>query len=202
MGRIVGPTRFRAASLTFVSAIIQRGFRREFFDKYINQGVNGSFCGKEPGELRLIDLIDDVDFNDPAQTTTFVETIEKHLEIDHRSSKKFAMMPSDQLRKHTNVAALYDFLWSFTYLIPEYSLKLDGEDLNLLSPGERGALLLVFYLPVDRSDMPIIVDQPEENLDNQTVYFLLRLSLFFGPPCADRCRRSQPPSGLRHSVGT
>jgi hypothetical protein len=38
----------------------------------------------------------------------------------------------------------------------------------------RGArLLLVFYLLVDKSDRPIIVDQPEENLDNQTVYLLL-----------------------------
>ena len=59
------------------------------------------------------------------------------------------------------------------YLVPEYSLKLDGKDLSQLSPGERGALLLVFYLLVDRSDHPIIVDQPEENLDNQTVFHLL-----------------------------
>ena len=49
------------------------------------------------------------------------------------------------------------------------SLKLDGKDLSLLSPGERGTLLLVFYLLVDRSNNPIIVDQPEENLDSQTV---------------------------------
>lgn len=68
---------------------------------------------------------------------------------------------------------LYDFLGSFSYLIPVYSLKLDGKNLTQLSPGERGALLLVFYLLVDKSDRPIIVDQPEENLDNQTVYLLL-----------------------------
>ena len=42
-----------------------------------------------------------------------------------------------------------------------------------LSPGERGALLLVFYLLVDQSDAPLIIDQPEENLDNQTVFKLL-----------------------------
>jgi ABC-type cobalamin/Fe3+-siderophores transport system ATPase subunit len=83
------------------------------------------------------------------------------------------MQISSQLRKHTSVTDLYDFLWSFGYLIPEYSLKLDGKDLTQLSPGERGALLLVFYLLVDKSDKPIIVDQPEENLDNQTVYHLL-----------------------------
>ena len=31
----------------------------------------------------------------------------------------------------------------------------------------------MFYLLVDKSDRPIIVDQPEENLDSQTVYRLL-----------------------------
>jgi predicted ATPase len=38
-----------------------------------------------------------------------------------------------------------------------------------LSPGERGTLLLIFYLLIDDSDMPLIIDQPEANLDNVTV---------------------------------
>ena len=39
-----------------------------------------------------------------------------------------------------------------------------------LSPGERGNLLLIFYLLVDQNDIPLVIDQPEENLDNQTVF--------------------------------
>jgi hypothetical protein len=42
-----------------------------------------------------------------------------------------------------------------------------------LSPGQRGALLLIFYLLVDKRRNPIILDQPEENLDNETVVSLL-----------------------------
>ncbi len=42
-----------------------------------------------------------------------------------------------------------------------------------LSPGQRGALLLIFYLLVDTGRTPIILDQPEENLDNETVVSLL-----------------------------
>lgn len=159
--------------LSFVSSIVQRGFGRELFDRYISQGVNGSFCGKEAGEHRLAELLEDCDFNDPAQTLAFAQAIEDHLSVDYRSDKKVPMQIGSQLRKHASVHELYDFLWSFGYLIPEYSLKLDGKDLTQLSPGERGALLLVFYLLVDKSDRPIIVDQPEENLDNQTVYHLL-----------------------------
>ena len=47
-----------------------------------------------------------------------------------------------------------------------------GHD-GLLSPGEKGALLLVFYLLVDRSDCPLLIDQPEENLYNQSVFKVL-----------------------------
>jgi ABC-type lipoprotein export system ATPase subunit len=39
----------------------------------------------------------------------------------------------------------------------------------MLSPGERGTLLLVFYLLIEKGDMPLIIDQPEGNLDNYTV---------------------------------
>lgn len=159
--------------LSFVSSIIQRGFGRELFDHHISQGVNGSFCGKDAGEQRLAELLDDCDFNDPVQALAFTQKIEDRLNFDFRTAATPPMQIGGQLRKHASVRELYDFLWSFSYLIPEYSLKLDGKDLTQLSPGERGALLLVFYLLVDKSDHPIVVDQPEENLDNQTVYHLL-----------------------------
>jgi ABC-type lipoprotein export system ATPase subunit len=159
--------------LTFVSSIVQRGFGRDFFEQHISQGVNGSFCGKEAGEQRLVELLEDCDFNDAQQAIAFAEAIEDHLNFDYRGGKKLPMQMTSQLRKYASVQGVYDFVWSLGYLIPEYSLKLDGKDLTQLSPGERGALLLVFYLLVEKSDRPIIVDQPEENLDNQTVYHLL-----------------------------
>jgi predicted ATPase len=31
----------------------------------------------------------------------------------------------------------------------------------------------VFYLLVDKDDIPIVIDQPEENLDNQTIFKVL-----------------------------
>jgi len=50
---------------------------------------------------------------------------------------------------------------------------MDQKALEQLSPGERGNLLLIFYLLVDRENIPLVIDQPEENLDNQTVYKIL-----------------------------
>lgn len=161
--------------LSFSTSIIERMFRQLFFERYISQGINGSFCGKEAGETRLNEILNGYDFNDAEQSLGFVQNIVKHLEFDHRQKDpdKAPCNIAAQLRKGMKIEDAYDFIWSFEYLEPEYSLMLDGKDLNQLSPGERGSLLLVFYLLVDKSDIPIIVDQPEENLDNQTVYRLL-----------------------------
>jgi predicted ATP-dependent endonuclease of OLD family len=75
----------------------------------------------------------------------------------------------EQLVQSETVQGLYDFLFSLGYLSPIYRLTWDGKGLEQLSPGERGNLLLIFYLLVDRDDIPLVIDQPEENLDNQTV---------------------------------
>ena len=59
------------------------------------------------------------------------------------------------------------------YIEPKYTLLFQDTPIEQLSPGQRGALLLIFYLLVDRGRNPIILDQPEENLDNETIVNLL-----------------------------
>ena len=168
---IQGSTTIREEfKLTFESSIIERTFQRDFFETYINQGVAGSFCGKENGNAVLEGLRANYNFNSAEDVVGFVEKIIEHLKSDMRAARLDEMEISSQLRKHIDLKQFYDYLWSFFYLEPEFSLKLDGKDLSHLSPGERGTLLLVFYLLLDRSKEPIIFDQPEENLDSQTVY--------------------------------
>ncbi len=158
--------------LTFESSIIERNLEGDLFDKYVSANVAGSFYRKERGAA-LEDVRAEFDVNENDDAIAYVESIVAYLQCDMRTPQKAATGIASQLRKNVDVKALYDFLWGFGYLAPEYSLKLDGKDLNHLSPGERGTLLLVFYLLVDKSNKPIIVDQPEENLDSQTVYRLL-----------------------------
>src|SRR6185436_17061751 len=73
-------------------------------------------------------------------------------------------------KQTASIKDLYDFIFSLQYVDPVYRLEWDGKTLEQLSAGERGNLLLIFYLLVDRDDTPLVIDQPEENLDNQTVY--------------------------------
>jgi AAA domain, putative AbiEii toxin, Type IV TA system len=47
----------------------------------------------------------------------------------------------------------------------------DGVDIHKLSPGTRGIVLLLLYLALDDSDdRPVIIDQPEENLDPKSIF--------------------------------
>ena len=51
-------------------------------------------------------------------------------------------------------------------------------DIRKLSPGTRGIVLLLLYLALDDGDdRPLIIDQPEENLDPKSIYDEL-VSLF------------------------
>ena len=77
------------------------------------------------------------------------------------------------MRKGKEPAEVYNFLFGLDYLEPRYTLLFQDTKIEQLSPGQRGALLLIFYLLVDKGRNPIVIDQPEENLDNETVVSLL-----------------------------
>ena len=75
------------------------------------------------------------------------------------------------LVSHTTRLQLYDWAFSTDHVHLDYGLKYQGTELTLLSPGTRGIVLLVLYLEMDRNDRrPLIIDQPEGNLDNSSIY--------------------------------
>lgn len=158
--------------LEFDVSVVEDGFAAKFFDT-VGRNAAGSFCGAEEGAAVLRGILDAHDFGVASKAAAFPEEVLRHLGVDCRSSGARTVKLKDQLRKGQTPEALYDFLFSLDYLSPRYTLKLAGKSLNQLSPGERGTLLLVFYLLIDRDDIPLIIDQPEENLDNQTIYTML-----------------------------
>lgn len=96
-----------------------------------------------------------------------------HLGLD-ALIKTFGENPSEidaTLVSHASRERMYDWLFSTDQVSLEYGLRFNGSDLEVLSPGTRGIVLLVLYLAMDRQDRrPLIIDQPEGNLDNSSVY--------------------------------
>lgn len=64
-----------------------------------------------------------------------------------------------------------DWLYSTDHITVGYGLQYDSDDIEQLSPGTRGIVLLLLYLAIDsEDDRPLIIDQPEENLDPQSIF--------------------------------
>ena len=143
---------------------LDAGFYREFLG-YINQNKSGCFRGAEKGEGKIKTIIDDNGFSAENNIKELLKNIISSLEENDA-------VISGQVNKE-KIKDFYDYVFSLDYIKPKYELKLGGKGLSQLSPGERGALLLIFYLMIDKEDIPLIIDQPEDNLDNESVYNML-----------------------------
>lgn len=139
----------------------------------VNQGRKGSFCGVDDGKRALKDLIEQAELQTETGVTKFCADLMARFEKDFRMTPRSSYPIKDQLRQGVEPVALLDTIFGLEYLVPKYQLKWAGKTIEELSPGERGTLLLIFYLLIDQRDIPLIIDQPEDNLDNQTVYDML-----------------------------
>ncbi|PZM80385.1 MAG: ABC transporter [Candidatus Melainabacteria bacterium] len=151
--------------LSFAVTMEIDDFQKKFFE-FISRSQGGYFYG-EHGPRRLREIMLDVDWSDTDDVVSFLARIYNLLTEDVSGIPRFPIL---QLKKDTSLQELYDYVFGLEYLLPQYKLRLNEKELDQLSPGERGLLLLVFYLLIDLSDIPLIIDQPEENLDNQTIY--------------------------------
>ena len=131
----------------------------------------GEFRGADEAYATVRNLADRYDFNKSADVIAFVA--ELHSRVAMAAGGKTAIGIAPLLRKDKTATDVYNLLFGLSFLEPRYSLLFQETQIEQLSPGQRGALLLIFYLLVDKGRNPIILDQPEENLDNETVVSLL-----------------------------
>jgi ABC-type lipoprotein export system ATPase subunit len=132
----------------------------------------GDFRGQDEAPSTIRKLFDNHDLNSKDGALAFVATLqEKVLEASTASGATVGIF--NLVKKGQSAASVYDLIFGLNFLEPRYSLLFQDTQIEQLSPGQRGALLLIFYLLVDNGKMPIILDQPEENLDNETVFRLL-----------------------------
>jgi hypothetical protein len=83
----------------------------------------------------------------------------------------------NQLMRHLQAAyrewanKISAWLYGTSHIKIRYGIQYDEVEIEQLSPGTRGIVLLLLYLSIDRDDdRPLIIDQPEENLDPKSVF--------------------------------
>lgn len=138
--------------------VIDTTFQQNVFD-YINKQKRNVFKDDNYQLYKTIEELGDI------------ESVEEYLNIPKKIIEKMSEFPDGIIPqiKESKMLDFYNYLFGLGYLTNKYELVSDGKTLDKLSPGERGALLLIFYLLLDLRDIPLVIDQPEDNLDNQSV---------------------------------
>jgi hypothetical protein len=166
------PTTSDSMRLDLVAVVSADEFAAQLLS-HINQNRTGSFHGVKEGSALAGRLAKSADFVSWSGVRLFLESVDKHLRfVDADVTKPKSI--NSQLMKGRTVEALYDTVYGLRYLKPHYALTLGGKDIPTLSPGEKGALLILFRLLFDPEDIPLVIDQPEYSLDNESVIDFLK----------------------------
>lgn len=134
---------------------------------------SGEFRGQDEAPAAVRKLFDNHNLNSKDELLAFIKALHEKVLSAAQGSDSAAFGIFNVLKKGQSAVSVYDLIFGLNFLVPRYSLLFQDTQIEQLSPGQRGALLLIFYLLVDKDKLPIILDQPEENLDNETVFRLL-----------------------------
>lgn len=160
-------------ALEFSASISVDGFVDKLLGM-IDQSKHGSFQGKHRGRDRAKQLVASHDFGSREGLEAFLKELTELLRHKDGQGEGEPQIPlGSQLVKSVSIEEVYEFIFGLEYLRPKFQILWQEKELDELSPGERGTMLLVFFLLIDRSEFPLVIDQPEENLDNETISELL-----------------------------
>lgn len=93
-----------------------------------------------------------------------LEKLTKLIQHAIKENDRFANFKSGKTTKEFLTSILKDCF------VIEYDIIKGSDSLHSMSEGKKGIVILQLYLSLSQSDCPILIDQPEDNLDNRTVY--------------------------------
>lgn len=141
-------------NLKFNVTISANSFKENFI-KYIDMGKTGTYYRNNS---RIDEIMDETEFSTLESIKSFTKKIIHSLEYNEAIKSDEKVQILNQLRDKDKYNELLDYIFSLEYLNVQYELRLGEKSLESLSPGEKGLLLLVFYLLIDKDDCPLIID--------------------------------------------
>ena len=137
-------------------------------DDVIDFSKTGSYYRKRDLLFKEIKSISEkIELAETSDVYSLIAQLYKTFEED--KNKPIAI--KKQLLGRKKKLDFYNWIFGVSDFSVTYSIKYQGTNIELLSPGKKGIVLLLMYLVLDtKSTIPLIIDQPEENLDNKSVY--------------------------------
>jgi energy-coupling factor transporter ATP-binding protein EcfA2 len=163
-GGTLGKLRFVVRRVVDTAAWARRG------EELLDLRTTGTFRGR--GELLRVvqaELGSAWETGTAAQVaaamSAFREKHDKHFREQAKAS------PTNAVEYRRWLADVSAWVNSTDHISIQYGVQYDGVDIEQLSPGTRGIVLLLLYLSLDKADdRPLIIDQPEENLDPKSIF--------------------------------
>lgn len=110
-------------------------------------------------------------FGDSFQDNEFVYDENKHLDNIKEIFNKLAREEKLGIKMKAGFGWKDATLKLFEdYFQFKYNISQNNDDILKMSPGKRGLVLLQLLLHLSNAEHPILIDQPEDNLDNRTIY--------------------------------
>lgn len=132
--------------------IVRTPFRRESFEETLRAKFNKTVL---KGQRDIIDLdrFDEKDLSPEKIKTLIMRITDGTLKLLTSASEE------ETLR-----AILSD--WYNT----TYNVEMGGDTIGSMSPGKKALVLLKMLIKLEDSKCPILIDQPEDDLDNRSIY--------------------------------
>ncbi len=139
-------------------------------EQYLDLRKTGDFRGQDAlqkiVEQKLLSVWESGTADEIADAMAqFLTSHEKSLRVHCKYEK------TDKGNYRQWIKNISEWLYSTDHISINYGVQYDGVNIQQLSPGTRGIVLLLLYLAIDKTDYrPLIIDQPEENLDPKSIF--------------------------------
>jgi hypothetical protein len=134
--------------------IVNCVLRTEQFSQKINNIINRR--SKSRFDIFDIDDIDETDLT-PSNLRLFIESV-------LTNSVKTLNLKSDY-NAESALRELLDDWYNIDYIV-----KMDSDSIEDMSPGKKALVLLRLLISLAESKCPILIDQPEDDLDNRSIF--------------------------------
>lgn len=107
------------------------------------------------------DFLDEYSKKLPSQFAIFFS---KCLKFNYSKSEK------TPFRTEHDIYKLINDLSNMAFLEAHYTIAYKGQDFSEMSEGKQAFILLLIKLSLTREEKPLLIDQPEDELDNKAIY--------------------------------